>query len=94
MVEIFKHKAEKANWLLEIDEKELNDFFENNEMPYYGGDIERLIFQSQLNASLRIFNNQEYHKDRYLTIEDLNNSIEFIKKKEDDDYTEWKNNYM
>ena len=92
--EIFKLKAENAGWYYDIDDSVLNDFFKENEFPFFGGDIERLIFQSQLNASLRIYKNQEYHLSRYLLIDDLKVAIEFIKKKDAEQDTKWLNSYM
>jgi len=94
MVQIFKYKALHENWDLQVTDEELKEFFENNEFPYYGGDIERLIFQSQLTASLRTFNKQEYHIDRYLTLDDMNSAIDIIKKKEEEELNDWQNNYM
>ena len=66
----------------------------NNELPFFGGDIERVIFQAQLNASLRIFNNQEYHIDRYFTIDDLDTAIEIVKKKKEEEDDRWLHNYI
>ena len=94
MVQIFKHKANLANWNLNIDDEKLLEFFKNNELPFFGGDIERVIFQAQLNASLRIFNNQEYHIDRYFTIDDLDTAIDIVKKKKEEEDERWLHNYI
>jgi len=92
LAEIFKIKFKDNIWKYEISDEILYEFFKNNEMPYYAGDIDRLIFQVKLIASHRIFKENKNYK--CINIYDLNNAIGFVINKniEVDDY--WKRLYM
>ena len=90
--EIFKIKFKDNLWNYNISDDILYEFFKNNELPYYAGDIDRLIFQVKLIASHRIF--KENTNDKCINIDDLNKAIGFVINKniEVDDY--WKKLYM
>ena len=93
--DIFCLKMANQDWDIKIDDNELSKFFENNELPFFGGDIDRLIFQAQLNSSLRTFNEQEYDLSRYINIDDLQFGIEKINNPDNkDNDIRWLNSYM
>jgi len=56
-------------------------FFEKNKQyfPNFGGDIETLIFQSKIEHCKRVFFKDDNEK-KILTIEDINNGFENLKK--------------
>jgi hypothetical protein len=71
-----KDKEEKK------EEDKLLIFFEKNKQyfPNFGGDIEILIFQSKIEHCKRVFFKDD-NKKKILTLEDINNGLEILKKK-------------
>jgi DNA polymerase III delta prime subunit len=62
-------------------EDKLLQFFEKNKLyfPNFGGDIEIFIFQTKIEHCKRVFfEDEKYHK--ILTLEDINNGLEILKK--------------
>ena len=66
--------------LTEVKDK-LLIFFEKNKqyLPNFGGDIEILIFQSKIEHCKRVFFKDDNEK-KILTLEDINNGLENLKK--------------
>ena len=97
LAEIFKLKCSNNNWKYKIDDDELISFFKENTLTHFAGDVDRLLFQSQLMASLRIFkeNKENIPKEKELILMDLEESInQVIKEKEKEDISKWTNMYM
>lgn len=100
LMEIFLVKCKLTNWECNIDKNKLFEFFKEYKLPYFAGDIDRLIFQSQLIASLRIFkenkdnkeNKEEYIKN--IILNDIKEAIQFVIKIEHNLDDNWKKMYM
>ena len=99
LAEIFKLKCSNNNWKYNIDDEELISFFKENTLTHFAGDVDRLLFQSQLMASLRIFkeNKENIPKEKEVILSDLQESINQVikeKEKEKEDISKWTNMYM
>ena len=56
LVDIFLKKInERKIYTCDIHSKSLIELFDPEDLPYFAGDIDRLIFHCELNASLRKF---------------------------------------
>jgi hypothetical protein len=63
------------------DDKLLNFFDKNKQyFPNFGGDIETLIFQSKIEHCKRVFFFKDDTEKKILTLEDINNGLEILKK--------------
>ena len=97
LTKIFKLKCSDSNWKYDIKDEDFISFFKNNELTHFAGDIDRLLFQSQLMASLRIFkdNKENYSSEKTLILSDLEISIkQVVKEKEVEDSSKWVNMFM
>ena len=94
LMQIFLDKCKFTKWKCNINKDKLSEFFKNYELPYFAGDIDRLLFQSQLVASLRLFKEHNENDIKNIILDDLEEAISFIIKKQqkEDDY--WKTLYM
>ena len=95
LTEIFKLKCTSSNWKFDISDDQFITFFKENELTHFAGDVDRLLFQSQLMASLRIFKDKIYDS-KTLILKDLDDSInQVIKQKEKElEDSKWTNMYM
>lgn len=85
LIDIFKLKAASLNYIIDIKDEVLYNFFKKNysKFEYYGGDIERLINYIKYEQSIRCF--KQNLDDNYdIVIADLENSIKNFDKKEKD----------
>ena len=81
--DIFKEDKEKDILKEDKDKDKLLIFFEKNKqyLPNFGGDIEILIFQSKIEHCKRVFfKDDNDNEKKILTLEDINNGLENLKK--------------
>jgi replication-associated recombination protein RarA len=78
LMEIFKLKIKKNNYILNIENDQLKLFFKNhyNIFKYYAGDIEKFINFIKYEHNNRIFNSNIYNK--IIILKDLDNSLHKI----------------
>ena len=50
-------KLWKINWIISLMGQNVEEILGKHPLPYYGGDIDRIIFKAQIQASLRIMQN-------------------------------------
>ena len=97
LMEIFLIKCKITKWKCNIKRQELSDFFNQYKLPYFAGDIDRLLFQSQLIASLRIFKENKKKYSKNIILDDIKEGIHSVVKKlpvENTDNETWKKMYM
>lgn len=97
LMEIFLIKCKNTKWICNIKRHELSDFFSQYKLPYFAGDIDRLLFQSQLIASLRIFKENKKKYSKNIILDDIKEGITSVVKKlpaENTDDETWKKMYM
>lgn len=77
--DIFLLKVKNCNWQINVDMKELGDFFSENHsfFPFFGGDIETFLLKCKIIHGKRIFYNQEEKK--ILSMEDIKKGFELFK---------------
>ena len=83
LLEIFRTKVKYYKYNLCIEDEIIEKFFKDNKDIFVnqGGDIERLFNEIKYNQCLRIFKNNIKNVD--IKIEDINNSVNIFKKKEE-----------
>ena len=83
LLEIFRTKVKYYKYNLCIEDEIIEKFFKDNKDIFVnqGGDIERLFTEIKYNQCLRIFKNNIKNVD--IKIEDINNSVNIFKKKEE-----------
>jgi SpoVK/Ycf46/Vps4 family AAA+-type ATPase len=83
LLEIFKMKVKQYKYNLCVEEDKIEKFFKENKDIFInqGGDIERLFNEIKYNQCLRIF--KENVKNVDIKLEDIENSVDIFKKKED-----------
>ena len=83
LLEIFKMKVNQYKYNLCVEEEKLEKFFKENKDIFInqGGDIERLFNEIKYNQCLRIFKDNITNVD--IKLEDIENSINIFKKKEE-----------
>ena len=97
LMEIFLIKCKITKWKCNINRQKLSDFFNQYKLPYFAGDIDRLLFQSQLIASLRIFKENKKKYSKNIILDDIKEGILSVVKKlpaENTDDETWKKMYM
>ena len=83
LLEIFKMKVKQYKYEICVDNEKLEKFFKENKDIFInqGGDIERLFNEIKYNQCLRIF--KENVKNVDIKLEDIENSVNIFKKKEE-----------
>tara|TARA_Y100000389_G_C17456084_1_gene518260 strand:+ start:1578 stop:2912 length:1335 start_codon:yes stop_codon:yes gene_type:complete len=97
LMEIFLIKCKVTKWKCDINRQELSEFFNQYKLPYFAGDIDRLLFQSQLIASLRIFKENKKKYSKNIILNDIKEGILSVVKNlptENTDDDTWKKMYM
>ncbi len=83
LLEIFKMKVNQYKYKLCVEDESIEKFFKDNKDIFVnqGGDIERLFNEIKYNQCLRIF--KENIKNVDIKLEDIENSVDIFKKKEE-----------
>ena len=86
IMEIFLQKIKQANYITDIKNEKLLEFFKENlkSFMYYGGDIEKLINEIKYIQCLRIFNDNI--NSRNIILDDINKAFDNMNIKKTEDY--------